>query len=74
MNCLSFFCLQESEYPGVVIGIFIQQPTPFVTAFFERLLNLKYPKNRLQLFIYNQVKYYVQIYNYNSMHFLTVNQ
>ncbi|XP_043103743.1 procollagen-lysine,2-oxoglutarate 5-dioxygenase 1 [Puntigrus tetrazona] len=46
--------LQESEYPVVVIGIFIQQPTPFVTVFFERLLNLKYPKNRLQLFIYNQ--------------------
>ncbi|XP_042586226.1 procollagen-lysine,2-oxoglutarate 5-dioxygenase 1 isoform X1 [Cyprinus carpio] len=46
--------LQESEYPVVVIGIFIQQPTPFVTVFFERLLNLKYPKNRIQLFIYNQ--------------------
>uniref|UniRef100_A0A8C1UYI2 Procollagen-lysine,2-oxoglutarate 5-dioxygenase 1 n=1 Tax=Cyprinus carpio TaxID=7962 RepID=A0A8C1UYI2_CYPCA len=46
--------LQESEYPVVVIGIFIQQPTPFVTVFFERLLNLKYPKNRLRLFIYNQ--------------------
>uniref|UniRef100_A0A672LEK4 Procollagen-lysine,2-oxoglutarate 5-dioxygenase 1-like n=1 Tax=Sinocyclocheilus grahami TaxID=75366 RepID=A0A672LEK4_SINGR len=46
--------LQESQYPMVVIGIFIQQPTPFVSVFFERLLNLKYPKNRLQLFIYNQ--------------------
>uniref|UniRef100_A0A8C1VK99 Procollagen-lysine,2-oxoglutarate 5-dioxygenase 1 n=1 Tax=Cyprinus carpio TaxID=7962 RepID=A0A8C1VK99_CYPCA len=56
----------QSEYPGVVIGIFIQQPTPFVTVFFERLLNLKYPKNRIQLFIYNQVKYYVQIQNYDS--------
>uniref|UniRef100_A0A8C2H5W1 Procollagen-lysine,2-oxoglutarate 5-dioxygenase 1 n=1 Tax=Cyprinus carpio TaxID=7962 RepID=A0A8C2H5W1_CYPCA len=55
-----------TEYPGVVIGIFIQQPTPFVTVFFERLLNLKYPKNRIQLFIYNQVKYYVQIQNYDS--------
>uniref|UniRef100_A0A671T4D2 Procollagen-lysine,2-oxoglutarate 5-dioxygenase 1 n=1 Tax=Sinocyclocheilus anshuiensis TaxID=1608454 RepID=A0A671T4D2_9TELE len=53
----------QSEYPVVVIGIFIQQPTPFVSVFFERLLNLKYPKNRLRLFIYNQVKHYVQIYN-----------
>uniref|UniRef100_A0A8C4HSS1 Procollagen-lysine,2-oxoglutarate 5-dioxygenase 1 n=1 Tax=Dicentrarchus labrax TaxID=13489 RepID=A0A8C4HSS1_DICLA len=43
-----------SEYPLVVIGIFIQQPTPFVTVFFERLLKLQYPKNRLKLFIYNQ--------------------
>uniref|UniRef100_A0A7N6B082 Procollagen-lysine,2-oxoglutarate 5-dioxygenase 1 n=1 Tax=Anabas testudineus TaxID=64144 RepID=A0A7N6B082_ANATE len=45
-----------SEYPLVVIGIFIQQPTPFVTVFFERLLKLQYPKNRLKLFIYNKVK------------------
>uniref|UniRef100_A0A3Q4BE91 Procollagen-lysine,2-oxoglutarate 5-dioxygenase 1 n=1 Tax=Mola mola TaxID=94237 RepID=A0A3Q4BE91_MOLML len=44
----------KSEYPLVVIGIFIQQPTPFVTVFFERLLKLQYPKNRLKLFIYNQ--------------------
>uniref|UniRef100_A0A7N6AAS2 Procollagen-lysine,2-oxoglutarate 5-dioxygenase 1 n=1 Tax=Anabas testudineus TaxID=64144 RepID=A0A7N6AAS2_ANATE len=43
-----------SEYPLVVIGIFIQQPTPFVTVFFERLLKLQYPKNRLKLFIYNK--------------------
>ncbi|CAL8323614.1 unnamed protein product [Merluccius merluccius] len=46
--------IQESEFPLVMIGIFIQQPTPFVTVFFERLLNLQYPKNRLKLFIYNQ--------------------
>ncbi|XP_034731721.1 procollagen-lysine,2-oxoglutarate 5-dioxygenase 1 isoform X1 [Etheostoma cragini] len=46
--------VKESEYPLVVIGVFIQQPTPFVTVFFERLLKLQYPKNRLKLFIYNQ--------------------
>ncbi|KAM9350754.1 procollagen-lysine,2-oxoglutarate 5-dioxygenase 1 [Symphorus nematophorus] len=46
--------LKESEYPLVVIGIFIQQPTPFVEVFFERLLKLQYPKNRLKLFIYNR--------------------
>lgn len=55
IRCLFFFFQQESEYPLVVIGIFIQQPTPFVTVFFERLLKLQYPKNRLKLFIYNPV-------------------
>ncbi|XP_023134789.1 procollagen-lysine,2-oxoglutarate 5-dioxygenase 1 isoform X2 [Amphiprion ocellaris] len=50
----SLTALKESEYPLVMIGIFIQQPTPFVTVFFERLLKLQYPKNRLKLFIYNQ--------------------
>ncbi|XP_017561290.1 procollagen-lysine,2-oxoglutarate 5-dioxygenase 1 isoform X2 [Pygocentrus nattereri] len=52
--------LKESEYPGVVIGVFIQQPTPFVSVFFERLLNLQYPKNRLKLFIYNQEPHHDQ--------------
>ncbi|XP_041655153.1 procollagen-lysine,2-oxoglutarate 5-dioxygenase 1 isoform X1 [Cheilinus undulatus] len=46
--------LKESEYPMVVIGIFIQQPTPFVTVFFERLLKLQYPKDKLKLFIHSQ--------------------
>ncbi|XP_008293943.1 procollagen-lysine,2-oxoglutarate 5-dioxygenase 1 isoform X1 [Stegastes partitus] len=46
--------LKESEYPLVLIGVFIEQPTPFVTVFFERLLKLQYPKDRLKLFIYNQ--------------------
>lgn len=53
-NLRPLAALKESEYPLVVIGIFIQQPTPFVTVFFERLLKLQYPKNRLKLFIYNQ--------------------
>ncbi|RVE71226.1 hypothetical protein OJAV_G00072610 [Oryzias javanicus] len=46
--------LKDSQHPLVSIGIFIQQPTPFVSVFFERLLKLQYPKNRLKLFIYNQ--------------------
>ncbi|XP_020486042.1 procollagen-lysine,2-oxoglutarate 5-dioxygenase 1 isoform X3 [Labrus bergylta] len=46
--------LKESEYPLVVIGVFIQQPTPFVSVFFERLLKLQYPKERLRLFIHCQ--------------------
>uniref|UniRef100_A0A669F797 Procollagen-lysine,2-oxoglutarate 5-dioxygenase 1 n=1 Tax=Oreochromis niloticus TaxID=8128 RepID=A0A669F797_ORENI len=50
----SLSALQENEYPLVVIGIFIQQPTPFVTVFFERLLKLQYPKNKLKLFIFNK--------------------
>ncbi|XP_078144153.1 procollagen-lysine,2-oxoglutarate 5-dioxygenase 1 isoform X2 [Centroberyx gerrardi] len=52
--------LKESKYPLVVIGIFIQQPTPFVTVFFDRLLKLQYPKNRLKLLIYNQEPHHEQ--------------
>uniref|UniRef100_A0AAX7V613 Procollagen-lysine,2-oxoglutarate 5-dioxygenase 1 n=1 Tax=Astatotilapia calliptera TaxID=8154 RepID=A0AAX7V613_ASTCA len=50
----SLTALQENEYPLVVIGIFIQQPTPFVTVFFERLLKLQHPKNKIKLFIFNK--------------------
>lgn len=47
--------MQESEHPLVVLAIFIQQPTPFVSVFFERLLKLQYPKDRIKLFIDNRV-------------------
>ncbi|XP_041702016.2 procollagen-lysine,2-oxoglutarate 5-dioxygenase 1 isoform X2 [Coregonus clupeaformis] len=61
--------LKESEYPLVVIGIFIQQPTPFVSVFFERLLKLEYPKNRLKLFIYNQEQHHeVQVSSFLKDH------
>ncbi|XP_061591588.1 procollagen-lysine,2-oxoglutarate 5-dioxygenase 1 isoform X2 [Cololabis saira] len=53
-NLLSLAALKESEYPLVMIAIFVQEPTPFVTVFFERLLKLQYPKDRLTLFVYNQ--------------------
>ncbi|KAM4738084.1 procollagen-lysine,2-oxoglutarate 5-dioxygenase 1 isoform 2-T2 [Anableps anableps] len=59
-NLRSLSSLKESEYPLVLIGIFIQQPTPFVSVFFERLLKLQYPKNRLKLFISNQEPHHEQ--------------
>uniref|UniRef100_A0A3Q0RD25 Procollagen-lysine,2-oxoglutarate 5-dioxygenase 1 n=1 Tax=Amphilophus citrinellus TaxID=61819 RepID=A0A3Q0RD25_AMPCI len=65
----SLTALKESEYPLVVIGIFIQQPTPFVTVFFERLLKLQYPKNKLKLFIYNQEAHHVrQVHSFVQDH------
>lgn len=42
------------ELPRVLVAVFIQQPTPFVEVFFERLVKLQYPKDRLQLYIHNQ--------------------
>uniref|UniRef100_A0A7D9N0H0 Procollagen-lysine,2-oxoglutarate 5-dioxygenase 1 n=1 Tax=Xenopus tropicalis TaxID=8364 RepID=A0A7D9N0H0_XENTR len=45
--------LTVDTFPLVVIGIFIEQPTPFVSEFFKRLNNLNYPKKRIQLYINN---------------------
>jgi hypothetical protein len=40
----------------VYIAIFIEYPTPFLREYFEKIFNLTYPKNRLAVFIHNQVK------------------
>ncbi|XP_069466009.1 procollagen-lysine,2-oxoglutarate 5-dioxygenase 1 [Ambystoma mexicanum] len=44
---------KEDSFPLVLIGIFIEQPTPFLSEFFKRLHNLQYPKQRVQLLIRN---------------------
>ncbi|XP_039616486.1 procollagen-lysine,2-oxoglutarate 5-dioxygenase 2 isoform X2 [Polypterus senegalus] len=46
------------EYPTVTIGIFIEQATPFVPEFFERLLNLDYPKEKIYIFLHNNEVYH----------------
>lgn len=39
----------------MLVGVFIEQPTPFLPEFFQRLLTLDYPKDKLKLFIHNNV-------------------
>ncbi|NWU45524.1 PLOD1 dioxygenase, partial [Hylia prasina] len=43
---------KDEALPMILIGIFIEQPTPFLSQFFLRLRNLHYPKQRIQLFIH----------------------
>uniref|UniRef100_A0A8C6PAQ0 procollagen-lysine 5-dioxygenase n=1 Tax=Nothobranchius furzeri TaxID=105023 RepID=A0A8C6PAQ0_NOTFU len=49
---------QLQEYPNVLVGVFIEQPTPFLPEFFQRLLALDYPKDKLKLFVHNNVSVY----------------
>ena len=42
-------------YPNVTIGVFIEQPTPFLPRFLNTLLTLDYPKEALKFFIHNKV-------------------
>jgi hypothetical protein len=39
----------------VYIAVFIEYPTPFLREYFDKILNLTYPKNRLAMFIHSQV-------------------
>ncbi|KAL7990893.1 hypothetical protein Chor_014323 [Crotalus horridus] len=41
------------EGPTVTIGIFIEQPTPFLSKCLDRILNLEYTKEKLSIFIHN---------------------
>eukprot|EP00062_Callorhinchus_milii_P012786 gi/632960169/ref/XP_007896041.1/ PREDICTED: procollagen-lysine,2-oxoglutarate 5-dioxygenase 1 isoform X2 [Callorhinchus milii] len=52
-DTISLAGLKESKYPVVLIGIFIEQGTPFTSEFVERLVNLDYPKECLRVFIHN---------------------
>uniref|UniRef100_A0A0K2SV11 procollagen-lysine 5-dioxygenase n=1 Tax=Lepeophtheirus salmonis TaxID=72036 RepID=A0A0K2SV11_LEPSM len=44
--------------PRVLIGVYIEGATPFLTEFFEKLTKLKYPKDKLSLHVYNGNKYH----------------
>lgn len=47
--------VQDEALPTVLVGMFIEQPTPFVSLFFQRLLQLHYPRKHMRLFIHNHV-------------------
>uniref|UniRef100_A0A8V5HGL2 Procollagen-lysine,2-oxoglutarate 5-dioxygenase 1 n=1 Tax=Melopsittacus undulatus TaxID=13146 RepID=A0A8V5HGL2_MELUD len=50
---------KDEALPMILIGIFIEQPTPFLSQFFLRLRNLHYPKRRIQLFIHNHEQHHL---------------
>ncbi|KAL7632452.1 UNVERIFIED_CONTAM: hypothetical protein RMT77_017228 [Armadillidium vulgare] len=43
------------EYPKVLVAVFISIPTPFLEETLDKIANLDYPKNRIYLFITNNV-------------------
>ncbi|XP_071383665.1 procollagen-lysine,2-oxoglutarate 5-dioxygenase 2 isoform X2 [Centroberyx affinis] len=49
---------QLEELPNVLVGVFIEQPSPFLPEFFQRLLTLDYPKDKLNIFIHNHEVYH----------------
>jgi hypothetical protein len=47
--------LQPKGYPVVLVAVFIEQPTPFLEEFLEKLYNIEYPREKLHLFVHNSV-------------------
>ena len=48
------------EIPQVILGVFIEQATPFIEEFFDKLLGLDYPKVNIDLLIHNAVEYHAK--------------
>ena len=48
------------ELPKVVLAIFIEKPTPFMTEFWQKIDQLEYDKSSIDLFIHNTVEYHAE--------------
>lgn len=44
--------------PRVLLAVFVEQPTPFLPRFLQRLLLLDYPPDRISLFLHNSEVYH----------------
>lgn len=50
--------MKIQNVPSVIVAIFIEHPTPFLPEFFENILLFSYPKEKMDLFIHNNVEYH----------------
>ncbi|KAM3857390.1 multifunctional procollagen lysine hydroxylase and glycosyltransferase LH3 [Diretmus argenteus] len=57
-DLLFFNDVPDEDMPLVYVAVFIEQPTPFLDEFLDRLTTLNYPVARIRLFIHNNVVYH----------------
>ncbi|CAJ0930598.1 unnamed protein product [Ranitomeya imitator] len=61
--------VEDEDLPRVLLAVFIEQPTPFLPQFLERLMMINYPRDRLSLYIHNSEVYHEQhIQNFFENH------
>lgn len=46
---------QAHNMPVVMMSLFIEQPTPFLEEFLQKIYEILYPKHKIHLFVHNQV-------------------
>ncbi len=46
------------ETPQVVLALFVEQPTPFLIEFLEKISRLHYPKSKIDLFVHSRAEYH----------------
>lgn len=50
--------LNEDDLPTILLALFIEKPTPFTEEFLEKAYLIKYPKEKLHLFIHSNVEHH----------------
>lgn len=48
----------DDTLPRVMVALFVEQPTPFLEEFFKSVLAFDYPKDKIDLFVRNNVQYH----------------
>lgn len=52
------YYFKDDALPSVMVAVFIEQPTPFMEEFLEQILDTDYPKEKIHLFLRNNVEYH----------------
>ncbi|XP_052759652.1 multifunctional procollagen lysine hydroxylase and glycosyltransferase LH3-like isoform X2 [Mya arenaria] len=52
--------LLEDDYPTIMMGIFVERPTPFLRELFKHVAALDYPKSKISVFMHNTVERHQQ--------------
>ncbi|CAF3598495.1 unnamed protein product [Adineta steineri] len=50
-----------TKWPIVYIALFIEYPTPFLREYFEKIMKITYPKQRMGVLVHNHVEYHKNI-------------
>ncbi|XP_021950567.1 procollagen-lysine,2-oxoglutarate 5-dioxygenase 1 [Folsomia candida] len=55
--------IKEDDLKPVLIGVFIERPTPFLEEFLHKITLLDYPKKKVHFFLHNNVEYHSKLVN-----------
>lgn len=53
--------LKDDELKTVLIGVFIEKPTPFLEEFLHKITLLEYPKKKIHFFLHNNAEYHSKL-------------
>lgn len=52
---------EQQQSFTVLIALFVENPTPFLEEYFDKIFSLNYPKNKVHIFVHNRVEYHTKL-------------